>query len=390
MRCSWSRSRSLFVAIAFASAGCAPQAATPAPSAVTPYYPPRGQWATRPAKTLGMDSAAVAAAVTYAAAHEINWLRDMAAQVRKNVASEPYPAVDGETRDRGPQGGMIIRHGYVVAEWGELEKVDMTFSVAKSYLSTVAGLAFDRGLIPEVNQPVRTLVRDGGFDSAHNAPITWHQLFTQTSEWEGVLWGKPDVADRRAGRDRTLNAPGTFWEYNDVRVNRTALALLRVWREPLPAVLKRHIMDPIGASNTWEWHGYRNSTTDVNGTQMESVTGGGHWGGGVWASTRDHARFGLLLARRGRWNGRQLLSERWIAMATTPTAIKPVYGYMWWLNPGGQQYAAASPASVFALGAGGNIIWIEPEDDLVVVTRWLDTRNANEFMRLVRAAVVRR
>ena len=77
-------------------------------------------------------------------------------------------------------------------------------------------------------------------------------------------------------------------------------------------------------------------------------------------------------------------------MATTPTPIKPVYGYMWWLNPGGQQYAAASHASVFALGAGGNIIWIEPEDDLVVVTRWLDTRNANEFMRLVRAAVVRR
>lgn len=334
-----------------------------------------------------MDSQAVAAAVAFAQAHEIDYLRDMAAQVAKNVAAEPYPAVLGPVRDRGPQGGMIVRHGYVVAAWGDVDRVDMTFSVAKSYLSTVAGLAFDRGLIPDVNRPVRELVKDGGFDSPHNAPITWHHLLTQTSEWEGVLWDKPDVADRRAGRGRALREPGTFWEYNDVRVNRTSLALLRVWRQPLPAVLRREIMDPIGASSTWEWHGYRNSTVDIDGRAIESVSGGGHWGGGFWASTRDHARFGLLMARRGRWRDRQLLSERWIAMATTPTPIRPVYGYMWWLNTDRKQYPAASPASFFALGAGGNIIWIEPENDLLVVTRWLDTRSVNEFMRLVRAAV---
>ena len=74
-------------------------------------------------------------------------------------------------------------------------------------------------------------------------------------------------------------------------------------------------------------------------------------------------------------------------MATAPTPIRPVYGYMWWLNTDRKQFAAASPSSYFALGAGGNTIWIDPERDLVVVTRWLDNRATNEFMRRVAAAM---
>jgi CubicO group peptidase (beta-lactamase class C family) len=310
----------------------------------------------------------------------------MAEQMPRNYPNEPFPGVLGPIRDRGVQSGIIIRHGYVVAEWGDTDRVDMTFSVAKSYVSTVAGLAFDRGLISDLDAPVRELVHDGGYDSPHNAPVTWRMHLNQTSEWEGELFGKPDAADRRNGYTRTLEAPGTVWEYNDVRVNRTALSLLRVLGEPLPQVLKRGIMDPIGASGSWEWHGYRTSVVDVHGKPVESVSGGGHWGGGLWATTRDHARFGELMLNRGRWAGRQLLSERWVDLATTPAAIKPVYGFMWWLNTDRQQYPSATPRSFFALGAGGNIIWVCPELDLVAVVRWLDTRAANEFMRRVVAA----
>jgi CubicO group peptidase (beta-lactamase class C family) len=355
------------------------------------YYPePATRWQTKRPADVGMDSAAVARAVAFAQSHEIGIPRDMAAHVAQNVRREPYPDVLGPTTDRGGQNGIIIRRGYIVAEWGETDKVDMTFSVAKSYVATVAGLALDRGKIRSLRDSVRSYVRDGGFDSAHNAKITWHQLLNQTNEWEGTLWDKPDVADRRAGRERQLQEPGTFWEYNDVRVNRTALALLRVWNEPLPDVLKREIMDPIGATPTWVWHGYRNSYVDLHGRRVQSVSGGGHWGGGLWASTRDHARFGYLHLRRGRWKDRQLLSERWIDLATTPTDIRPTYGYMWWLNsPGGQTHAGATPKSFFARGAGGNTIWIAPELDLVVVTRWLDNPATNEFMRLVKEAVVK-
>lgn len=375
-------------------AACAPSTASrdsaTAQSAVATatreYFPPSGEWQHRRAEQLGMDSTAVAAAVAFAQRSENPWPRDLALAVQQFVAEEPYPAILGPTKDRGPPSGLITRHGYIVAQWGDVERVDMTFSVSKSYLATLAGLALDDGLIRDVHDSVRRYVGDGGFEG-RNAAITWHMLLNQTSEWEGTLWDKPDVADRRRGRDRTLAPPGTFWEYNDVRVNRAALALLRVWKRPLPEVLEERIMDPIGASETWEWHGYRNSYVEIDGRRMQSVSGGGHWGGGVWASTLDHARFGYLMLRRGRWGDRRLLSERWIALATTPTPIRPDYGYMWWLNTDRARYPAASPASVFALGAGGNVIWVDPANDLLVVVRWMDTAKINEFMGLVTAAI---
>jgi CubicO group peptidase (beta-lactamase class C family) len=382
------------------AAACAPAASSPAvvappvtAAAPAPYVPPPGDgWARRRPAEVGMDSARLAAAVAHAQASEIDWLRDMSLQVPRNFRGEPYPDILGPVRDRGGQNGIVIRHGYVVAEWGDTERVDMTFSVAKSYLATVAGLALDAGLIRSLDDAVRGYLRPGLhgadlFDAPQNRGITWRHLLNQTSEWQGTLWDKPDVADRRRGRDRTLQPPGTFWEYNDVRVNLLALALLHVWQRPLPEVLEERVMAPIGASETWEWHGYRNSSVKLDGRWVESVSGGGHWGGGLWASTRDHARFGLLMLRRGQWGERRLLSEEWIRFALAPVEIRPNYGGLWWLNTGRAQYKSASPESFFALGAGGNVIWMDPALDLVVVLRWTDTRAFDEVMRLVTAAV---
>jgi len=355
--------------------------------AQTDYYPPPGTWARRRPVEVALDPSMLAQAVAFAESSETSFLRAMHAQVAQNVAREPYPDIVGPIRDRGAPAGVIIRHGYLVASWGDVDRVDMTFSVSKSYLSTLAALALADGRIRNLHDRVADYVSDGGFDSPHNAPITWHMLLNQTNEWEGTLWDKPDVADRRRGYDRTLQEPGTFWEYNDVRVNRTALALLQVWRRPLPEVLRERIMDPIGASPTWEWHGYRNSWVTIDGRDILSVSGGGHWGGGVWASTLDHARFGLLFLRRGRWDDRQLFPAAWIDAATTPTPIMPTYGYMWWLNPDRTLYASAPETSYFARGSGGNIIWVDPRHDLVAVMRWMDTRAVNTFIGKVLAAL---
>ena len=78
-----------------------------------------------------------------------------------------------------------------------------------------------------------------------------------------------------------LNEPGTFFKYNDVRVNLLAYSLLQVSRKPLPVVLKEKIMDPIGASTTWRWYGYDNSFVNIDGVMVQSVSGGGHFGGGL-------------------------------------------------------------------------------------------------------------
>src|SRR5207245_7890111 len=100
----------------------------------------------------------------------------------------------------GPTNGIIIRHGFIVAEWGDTRRVYMTFSVAKSYLSTVAGLAYDRGLLQDLSAPEGELIKDGGFDSPHNGRITWDMHLRQISEWEGTLWGNAYGAGRRWGR----------------------------------------------------------------------------------------------------------------------------------------------------------------------------------------------
>ena len=195
-------------------------------------------------------------AVRYAISHETPWPRDLRAHIEAGfLEPPPHNEILGPIRPRGGPNGLVMRGGEVVARWGDTRQVDFTFSVAKSYLSLLAGIAVADGLIREIDEPVAATVDDGGFEGAHNGAITWRHLLQQTSEWEGTLFGKSDIIDRnrnlavegkgRKGAARPLRAPGTFWEYNDVRVNRLALALLRRFRRPLPEVFAERIMGPI-------------------------------------------------------------------------------------------------------------------------------------------------
>jgi CubicO group peptidase (beta-lactamase class C family) len=365
-----------------------------------PYFPPRHpDWEHCRPEAAGLDAAAIAAAAGFAAEHETPWSRDLAHMVATDFGeAPPWNETLGPVRPRGGPNGLVLRQGMVVAEWGDTAQVDLTFSVAKSYLSILAGLAVDRGLIRDVHDRVCRTVDDGGFEPPHNDQITWHHLLQQTSEWEGELWGKPDLVDRhrtvggrpsagKKGTHRELQEPGAFWEYNDVRVNRLSLALLRLWRRPLPEVFRELVMDPIGASADWEWHGYRNSWVEIDGRRMQSVSGGSHWGGGVFIHARDQARIGLLLLRGGVWEGRRILSEDWIAQMLVPCPIYPQYGYLWWLNTGRAMYPSASERSYSASGAGGNLTWIDPDNDLVAVMRWIDPAARDGFMQRLMAAL---
>lgn len=354
------------------------------------YYPGPGEdWERRTPAQVGMDAAAIERAVEFSTdpAHN-GWGPDLLDALRHFLAGEPENEIVGPTRDRGPVTGVILRNGYLVHEWGEPHRVDMTFSVTKSFTSTVAGLAWDRGLIRDLHDPMATYVPYGYFESERNSKVTWDMLLRQTSEWEGELWGKPHWVDRYDGGKRPLQEPGTFYDYNDVRVNLLALSLLHVWRRPLPQVLRELVMDPIDASNTWRWNGYDNSWVVVDGQRVQSVSGGGHWGGGMWISARDQARFGLLSLRRGVWRGERILSEEWINLATTPGELSPNYGFMnWTLNTDRNSVPSAPESSYYHSGAGVNRIWVSPEHDLVVVVRWLDGEHYDEFIRLILSSI---
>jgi CubicO group peptidase (beta-lactamase class C family) len=358
---------------------CGVGAALPQQRAAVYYPGPHPQWERRAPATVGMDARLLDSAIAFAKASESAESRDLEQNHHLSWGREPHSEPIGPFKTRGPVTGVIVRNGYIVAEWGEPARVDMTFSVTKSFLSSTVGLAYDRGLIRDLNDTVRAYVPTAEFESEHNRTITWDHLLRQTSDWEGTLWGKPDWADRPPANQplaeyvaRKHHAPGTTYKYNDVRVNVLAFAALQVWRRPLPQVLREYVMDPIGASNTWRWHGYENSWVVLDGERIQSVSGGGHWGGGMFISAYDQARFGLLTLRRGKWKDRQILSEKWVSLALTPTPVETGYGFMnWFLNTDKRMLPSAPANSFCHRGAGVNIICAFPDQDLVLVARWI-------------------
>lgn len=378
------------------------------------YFPPRGDWEKRTPEQVGLNAAKIQEAVKFAIDNESTTPRNLEIAHYQSFGREPFGDGIGPFKERGPQSGIIIYKGYIVAEWGEPERVDMTFSVTKTFLSTTVGLAVEKGLIQSVNDkvypymaPIVTMDPTSGlergrrigeaqtidlFATEHNRKITWDDMLRQTSDWEGELWGKPDWADRPSGESatwmtRARHEPGTVYEYNDVRVNVLALATLNVWRQPLPEVIRENIMDPIGASPTWRWLGYDNSWVIIDGQPMQAVGGGGHWGGGMFINAYDQARFGYLWLNDGMWKNQQLVSKSWIKMARTPTEANTGYGFMnWFLNTDQKMLPSAPASAVTHLGNGTNMVYVDQENDLVVVARWIARSGMDGLIQRVLAA----
>jgi CubicO group peptidase (beta-lactamase class C family) len=351
----------------------------------------------------------LAEAARFAERHEVPWPRDPAAapapgQVPFGVHHDdpaPFNRLRGPVHARGPQSGVVWRHGAEIAAWGEPARADLTFSVAKTYLALLAGVAQGRGLLPDENAPVVARLPGIGFDSVHNRAITWSHLLTQTSEWEGTCLGIPDTVDRwrkvaqdprpaggPKGGARPLQAPGSYWEYNDVRINQLALALLHLFGKALPEVFLDEILRPLGGGTDYAWRGYDDAWLDLPGAgRVQSVPGGSHWGAGVSISAHDQARIGQLLLDGGAGGGRQLVPREWILRMTAPCAIAPFYGRLLWLNRNGRAFPGLSERAAFMVGAGGHYVGIDAELDAVIVLRWLDPAHAPAAIEKIAAAL---
>ncbi|MCU0400051.1 MAG: beta-lactamase family protein [Algoriphagus sp.] len=377
------------------------------------YFPEKNTWQSKSPQELGINPGKIQEAIQFAVTHESKENPNLKmAHYEGAFGREPFGFPVGPMKERGPATGLIIYKGYVIGQWGDPSRVDLTFSVAKSFLSTTAGLAVAEGLIKSEKDlvypymgpiypydPYRMMMNKADhldqedvfdlFGTEHNRKITWEHLLRQTSDWEGTLWGKPDWADRpsegvKQKRTRSQNEPGTVYEYNDTRVNVLALALLNVWRKPLPVVLREKIMDPIGASPTWRWTGYENSYVNMDGQLIQSVSGGSHWGGGMMLSAWDQARFGYLTLRNGNWNGKQLIPKSWIDLSRTPTSANSGYGFMnYFLNNDLKEVPAAPKSAFLHIGAGTNMIYVDQENDLLIVARWIPNGDKAELVKLV-------
>ncbi len=385
------------------------QAAAPASKQASTYFPAKGAWEKRDPAAVGMNKAKLDEAIAFAMKNENPNTKDLAVDIPNSFRAEaPYNNLIGPTQVRAGMSGVVIYKGYQVAEWGDTARADMTFSVTKSFLSTVVGLAYDRKHDQGPERSRRDVHAEGcgpvhvrtqradhvGPPAAPDERLVRHLCSASPT---GPTGRRKTARRRPTGRTDRSARPGTFYKYNDVRVNVLSLATLYVMKEPLPVVLKTSIMDPIGASDTWHWEPYENAYVTIDGKRMPSVPGGGHHGGGMFINAHDMARFGYLFLRNGKWNGKQLISEKWIAMARTPgTATNngsKTYGFMnWFLNnpapagangqPGRKQYPLAPESAVSFNGNGSNLIYMDWENDLVVVVRWI-RGGAGEFFAKV-------
>ena len=352
-------------------------------------YFPGQDWEEREPQSLGFSNEKIKEAIRFAIENENSVDRNLKNAIISAFGYEPGFEIKGPTKPRKGPNGLIIKDGYIIGKWGDVSRVDMTFSVTKSYLSTVAGLAYQKGLL-SLDEKLKDYIKDGKFSSEHNKKITWHHLLNQSSQWKGNLFGTFDWADRpprnlsvKELKEQEIPGPGEAYKYNDVRVNLLSFSLLNVFQESLPEVLKKEIMDPIGASTSWNWYGYENSKILLNEAIISSVSGGGHFGGGMFINSLDHARFGLLFLRNGKWKNELLLNPEWIKLVQQPSENNESYGYMWWLNRGARKWDGLSENIYYGAGFGGNFIVIIPNHNLVVVARWIDSSKIGDFIKKV-------
>jgi CubicO group peptidase (beta-lactamase class C family) len=328
---------------------------------------------------------------------ETSWSRDTSAPWGIHEEDPaPYNRLYGPVHGRGPVSGVLFHKHQLLAKWGQPHKADLTFSVAKTYLALLAGLAFDQGLLKDVHAPVVRQCPGIGFEGERLSRITWHHLLQQTSEWEGTCLGIPEQVDRyrwlayqtgqatgKKGDARPLGEPGSRFEYNDVRINQLSMALLHLFKRPLPDVFEEFFRKPLGCSDPFQWVGYEQGWTEVGGQRMMSVPGGSHWGGGISISAMDQALIGLMLMGQGQFQGQQILSKTWLHMMQQPCDVAPYYGYLIWLNKEGALFKDAPRSSWFAIGAGSSVTWVDPVLELVCIMRWIDASKTNDCIAQV-------
>ncbi len=291
-------------------------------------------------------------------------------------------AYDGESRDTqtflddtDTTGLLVVKNGRVTYEnyrrGNTRDTRWISWSVGKSFISALIGIAIEEGKIASVNDQLVTYapeLKGTSYDG-----VTIRNALEMSS---GVAWNEdysdPDSDISRFGRAlafgssmvdfaKTLGRatePGKVNLYNSLDAQMLGLVLLRATGESPSEYLEEKIWSKIGAEHDGYW------VLDDTGMELAA--------GGVNVTLRDYARFGLLYLNGGKWNGEQLVPADWVKASHTPDAPQLMpgkqdisdtvwgYGYLWWLPR-----KADGPYA--AVGIYNQFIYVDPAQDLVIV-----------------------
>jgi len=277
---------------------------------------------------------------------------------------------------------VVTRKGKIVDEhyWrtASKDRSQEVWSATKSYTSTLVGIAQDEGKL-KVTDKASTYIPQ--WKGTKSAAVTIRNLLSNDS---GRRWDvKTDYTDMALGaKDKTAfsialgqdAAPGKVWAYNNSAIQTLSAVIKKATGMDASAYAAKKLLTPIGMSHS---------------ALKKDASGGSLTFMGLSSTCRDMARYGYLMLHKGRWNGKQIVSERWVDEATGASSQKlnAAYGYLWWLNRKGPitgplrpttgqaggdqkvgQLVPGAPADMFfALGFGNQIIMVDPASETVVV-----------------------
>lgn len=314
-------------------------------------------------------------------------------------------------------GVVIVRHGYVVAEWYESSALSTTrcdiWSATKSFTGTAYGILFEdcrQGKLPpektiDLDTPAYQFIPWGEpLTDTRKEKITFRHLLTMTSgipghgcgiraiptesgvsPFKAALGHAPTKATRWA-KERWTNTliadPGGRWEYSDPAISHLAMAFYGVTGQEMRDFMQERVFGPIGMEQVaWDLQGIGDG---VIGLHTNAHTG-------VHLNARDFARFGYLMLNKGRWNGEQIVPEWWIDLATQCSqAMNPDYGYTWWLNSSGWKWPGVPKDAFAAMGYHCNLCYVVPSLALVVtrVATGPSVWDEGNFIRMVVGSVI--
>ena len=260
---------------------------------------------------------------------------------------------------------LVLRDRCVAYRWsaspGDLARRHTSFSVAKSFLSALVGIALARGDLGDLDDPITTylpelVVRDRRFER-----VTLRHLVSMRSglryEEAGLPWSddavtyySPDLRETALSAE-VAEPPGERWHYNNYNPLLVGMALERATGMPVSDYMQRHLWKPMGASSAASW------SVDSPASGLEKLESG------VNATPLDFARFGYLFAHEGEVLGEQVVPADWVRTSTRPRSETPLpedFGYWWWQD-------RARPGRFLARGNLGQFVYVDPRSDVVVV-----------------------
>jgi CubicO group peptidase (beta-lactamase class C family) len=295
---------------------------------------------------------------------------------------------EGFLQQHRTQAFLVVRHGKVVYEnyfnGTRRDSLVTSFSVAKSFTSTLVGLAIQEGFIRGAEEPVTNYLPELAERDPRFGQITLQHLLLMASgleyrEFRPLLFNSddplttyhPDQRRLALRHTRIVDPPGRYFRYNKYHPQLLGLILERATGMSVTRFLQTRLWDPLGMQYGGSW------STDSRKSGFERMEAG------LNARAIDFAKLGVLFLNGGLWEGKQVISRAWVEEATRPRLAgsygeyyprryealpgRMYYGYMWWgfaREGGGYDFAAE--------GDKGQFIYVSPRAGLVIVRNGIE------------------